>query len=207
MDEMRYRQRRKALQTCRITNCQRQGSERKAVCVCVSVCTHMATRYCRSPSTLWSLCPQRDAHKQTTATYSLRQPLRWLSAWAVIYNTLIIGHKSDKCNLSSLRQQQPARGAGQNELRQTESRHVKWRTWCSVLGSDSGRRFVPSAKMKKVLDTKCQLDIFYCTITTRTHTHTHINTGTHTGRARRDSSVRARIETTFSRRLKVCSSS
>lgn len=26
--------------------------------------------------------------------------------------------------------------------------------------------------MKKVLDTKCQLDIFYCTITTRTHTHT-----------------------------------
>jgi len=54
--------------------------------------------------------------KQTTATYSLRLPLRWLSLpfghahcqchplTRVIYNTLIIGHKSDKCNLSSLKQ-------------------------------------------------------------------------------------------------------
>lgn len=109
----------------------------------------------------------------------------------MIYNTLIIGHKSDKCNLSSLRQQQPARGAGQNELRQTESRHVKWRTWCSVLGSDSGRRFVPSAKMKKVLDTKCQLDIFYCTITTRTHTHTHQHRHTHRQSTQRQQRTRS----------------
>lgn len=68
---------------------------------------------------------------------------------------------------------------------------MKWRTWCSVLGSDSGRRFVPSAKMKKVLDTKCQLDIFYCTITTRTHTHTSTPAHTHRQSTQRQQRTRS----------------
>lgn len=128
----------------------------------------------------------------------------------MIYNTLIIGHKSDKCNLSSLRQQQqqPVGGRGPKRIEartggQTESRHVKWRTWCSCT------RFwfwTLCAECQNEKGAWHKMSAGYFLLhnhNTHTHTHTHIQ-AQHAQPAAR---VCARIETTFSRRLKVCSSS